>query len=141
MVLVENQEWNSEQFVQWLHGQLRRREMRPVELARRMGKSPTSVSRWLAGDRRPDSRSCDILADVFGVDPDFVLTLAGHRPGAPPKDAVDPLGDLIYLLRRTVTTDERRRVVESLLQGYIAWDREEAANARDRAATAQPAVR
>ncbi len=35
---------------------------------------------WVSGDRNPSPRSIDRIADVFAVDVDFLLTLAGHRP-------------------------------------------------------------
>ena len=49
------------------------------DLARRIGKEPSVISRWLAG-KRPSSDSCDLIADAIGVSVDTVLTMAGHRP-------------------------------------------------------------
>src|SRR5919112_753126 len=79
---MEANRWQHERFVEWLRGQLRRRGWNAAELGRRLQVPSGTISRWMTGERQPSSRSCDLLADVLGVDLDLVLTLAGHRPEA-----------------------------------------------------------
>ena len=72
-------------FREWLLTELDKREWKPIDLARRIKpEAPvdvaSSISRWMRGERRPDTESCRILADVLGTDIDYVLELAGHKP-------------------------------------------------------------
>ncbi len=48
----------------------------------------------------PDTQSCDIVADVLGVDIDTVLTLAGHRPHIDEPAPDDRLAAMFSRLRR-----------------------------------------
>ena len=78
-----------------------------AELARRLQVPSGTISRWMTGERQPSSRSCDLLADVLGVDLDLVLTLAGHRPG-PEMDAPDDQrAAIVALLERINLTPDR----------------------------------
>jgi transcriptional regulator with XRE-family HTH domain len=77
-------------FGRWLTAQLRRREWNESDLARRMERTPSVVNRWARGERTPNPASCDLLADVLGIDRDLVLAVAGHRPEAEPIAEGDP---------------------------------------------------
>lgn len=80
----------SESFSAWLQRQLDRREWSQADFARRAKVSTGLVSNWLAGERRPNPSSCDRIADVFLVDVDEVLAIAGHRPRLP-QDRLDEI--------------------------------------------------
>lgn len=112
----------------WLRRQLLRRDWTQADLARKSGLSQGRISDWLAGKRRPNPDSCDKLADVFGVDVDTVLSLAGHRPRDPNHKNRDR-DDLMAMLKRVRLTGgdmyhERVRSLRLILQGYLDTDRE-----------------
>jgi transcriptional regulator with XRE-family HTH domain len=66
-------------FGDWLREELARREMSMSELARRVGVSPGTVSRWVSNERKPDYRSCEVIARAFEYKPEFVLAQAGYQ--------------------------------------------------------------
>ncbi|HXJ32346.1 MAG TPA: helix-turn-helix transcriptional regulator [Gemmatimonadales bacterium] len=67
----------------YLKAELRARDWSMTDLARRAGCSKQIVSQWLAEDEVeriiPGPKSCLKIADALGLDPDYVLELAGHR--------------------------------------------------------------
>lgn len=70
-------------FGQWLerHMALQDPPVTRNELARRVGISPSSLSRWINGHVRPEHDKLETLARVIGADLDDVLARAGYgRP-------------------------------------------------------------
>lgn len=71
----------------FLKTELRARDWSMTDLARRAGCSKQIVSQWLAENEAeritPGPASCRKLADALGVDPDYMLVLAGHRKPRP----------------------------------------------------------
>jgi transcriptional regulator with XRE-family HTH domain len=121
--------WPSPEFSAWVRQQLRRRGWNDAELARQLDMPSGTVSRWLRGERQPSTRSCDLIADVFGVDVDLVLTLAGHRPQPGVVQPDDPRMDLIAMLNRVQLTPDRLAGLEGTLRAWLEIDR--AARTRD----------
>ena len=117
--------WRHERFVEWLRGQLRRRGWNAAELARRLHVPSGTISRWMTGERQPSSRSCDLLADVLGVDLDLVLTLAGHRPGPEAPRRTTSAPTIIALLERINLTPDRAAGLLGTLTSWLELDREE----------------
>lgn len=115
--------WDHLQFAAWVHAQLRSREWNATDLANRMGKEPSVVSRWLSGQRRPNSESCDLIADALGVDTDVVLTLVGHRPGKQPISPTDEREAIIDLLWLIEPTQDRLGGLKGTLQNWYEIDR------------------
>jgi transcriptional regulator with XRE-family HTH domain len=111
--------------VAWLRGQLRRRGWNAAELARRLHVPSGTISRWMTGERQPSSRSCDLLADVLGVDLDLVLTLAGHRPGPETSAPDDQRAAIIALLERINLTPDRAAGLQGTLTSWWELDREQ----------------
>jgi hypothetical protein len=66
---------------------------------------------------------CDVIADVFGLGVDDVLTVAGHRPTEPGLDPNDPRNQIISLVRRVRMTPDRVRGLVSILEGWRDDDR------------------
>ena len=122
---VEASGWQHERFVEWLRGQLRRRGWNAAELARRLHVPSGTISRWMTGERQPSSRSCDLLADVLGVDLDLVLTLAGHRPGPEDLAPDDQRATIIALLERINLTPDRAAGLLGTLTSWLELDHEE----------------
>ena len=68
---------------------MRRRRLLPSQLARDMGISHATVSRWLSGKDAPSMKSCRKLAEYSGVAIGNVLSAAGHIPKTVEKDPAD----------------------------------------------------
>jgi transcriptional regulator with XRE-family HTH domain len=129
-VEAEPASWPSEQFIAWVRQQLRRRHWNDAEFARQLGMPSGTISRWLTGERQPKTSSCDLIADVFGVDVDLVLTLAGHRPAPLSLQPDDPLMQLFALLKRATLTPDRLAGLTGQVRAWIEFDRTTAAGAR-----------
>ncbi len=59
---------------------MRRRRRLPSQLAKDLGISHATVSRWLSGDDVPNTKSCQRLAEYAGVPAENILSLVGHLP-------------------------------------------------------------
>jgi len=59
---------------------MERRKRLPYHLAKAMGVSHPTVSRWLSGEDVPSTASCRKLAAYSGVPVEEILVLAGHLP-------------------------------------------------------------
>jgi len=69
----------------FLHEVMRRRNRKPSQLAKDLGISHATVSRWLSGEDVPSTGSCRKLADYSGVPAEKVLAAAGHLSGVAEK--------------------------------------------------------
>ena len=96
-----------------------------AELARRLQVPSGTISRWMTGERQPSPRSCDLLADVLGVDLNLVLALAGHRPGPEVTAPDDQRAAIIALLERINLTPDRAAGLQGTLTSWLELDREE----------------
>jgi transcriptional regulator with XRE-family HTH domain len=114
---------NQERFEDWLRRQLRRRDWTQSDLAKRLDASTGTISRWATGARLPEPESVERLADVFGVDVDLLLTLAGHRPATEPLKLDDPVTEIVALVKRVQWNEERVETARSILQRWLEFDR------------------
>lgn len=69
-----------EDMVGFLRSLSRKRGVTSSQLAKEIGVSHATMSRWLAGKDVPSPKSCARLADYSGVSTEYVLTLARHLP-------------------------------------------------------------
>lgn len=106
-------------FGRWLLHQIERREWKAADFARRLDVRPGVVSHWIRGERLPSTDSCQRIADVLNVDPDWVLTLAGHRPNVEELAPDDPRTDLIAMVRRVRWDAEREAIVRGVLDAML----------------------
>jgi transcriptional regulator with XRE-family HTH domain len=106
-----------------MRSQLTRQEWTAADLARRTGISPSRISDWLAGKRRPSSESCLRLADAFNADPDYVLALAGHREPTEPLAPDDPRSHIIALVKRVRMTPTQAAALEAMLTAWLELER------------------
>jgi len=67
-------------FITFLKSLMHRRKRLPSQLAKDLGISHATVSRWLSGDDIPSPRSCQKLAEYSGVPPENILFITGHLP-------------------------------------------------------------
>lgn len=79
--------------------------------------------------RRPDTESCDLIADIFGVDVDLVLSLVGHRPVPITLRANDPQAEINALLGRVKLTPDRAAGLKATLGAWLEIDRSMCAGA------------
>ena len=93
------------------------------------------------GSVEPSSRSCDLLADVLGVDLDLVLTLAGHRPGPEAPEPDDQRADIIALLERITLTPDRAAGLLGTLSSWLELDRAAAGLIREEKIDSSPLSR
>jgi len=59
---------------------MRLRRHLPSQLAKDLGVSHATVSRWLSGEDVPNTRPCRRLAEYSGVLLEKVLSIVGHLP-------------------------------------------------------------
>lgn len=97
------------------------------ELARRARVSQTSISGTLAKQRTPGAEFCIKVARAFGVEPEFMLRLAGILPPLPPGD--DALQAAVLDVFKRLSVEKRREVL-----AYTRWqlEREQQAAAKSR---------
>ena len=114
----------STDFAAWFQGQLKRREWSPSDFHRKSGIPRSTVFTWVSGSRLPDPGSVDVIADVFGLDVDDVLVIAGHRPSKDELKPDDPRLELVALMRRIRLTEDRTDGLRALLRGWLERDQE-----------------
>lgn len=114
-------------FSDWLRTAMKMERWNRAETAAQLGIDPSTVSRWLKGERIPSPEMCDRVADIFGVDLDFVLNLAGHRPPIFEHDPASPEGRLLPLIRQVDWESRPTRLaeIENDLRFMIQIDREQ----------------
>lgn len=108
-------------FGAWLRVQIKRRGLTQTEFAERAGTVQSVVSRWIRGERLPDTDSCDRIADALGVHIDEVLVRASHRPdinGDPPV-----VRDLVSRVRRIQWDEQRAAMVLAMFDALLDHDR------------------
>ena len=66
--------------ISFLNEIMHRRYRLPSQLARDLGVSHVTVSRWLAGKDIPGVHSCQKLAEYSGTSLERVLSIAGYLP-------------------------------------------------------------
>ena len=69
-----------EEMVGFLKSVIRRHGITPSRLAKEIGVSHATVSRWLSGKDVPSPKSCERLAGYSGVRVEWLLSLANHLP-------------------------------------------------------------
>ena len=67
-------------FIDFLNEVMRRKKCLPIKMAKELGVSHATVSRWLSGHDVPNISSCHRLAEYAGVSIDEVLAVIGYIP-------------------------------------------------------------
>jgi transcriptional regulator with XRE-family HTH domain len=75
--------------VPFINEVMRRRRLKPSQLAADLGISHATVSRWLSGQDTPNTRSCHRLAEYSGVPVEKILSIVGHLPKISEKPPVE----------------------------------------------------
>ena len=100
----------------WLQQELRKRDWTQADLARRMGSSTGSVAHWVTGARVPQPSTIKVMAETFGADTDYLLTLAGHRQPDPYYDPDSPESQLLPYIRAIEWTDRDLKMIKRQLE-------------------------
>jgi transcriptional regulator with XRE-family HTH domain len=67
-------------FIAFLKELIQQRRFLPSQLAKEMGISHSTVSRWLQGKELPSTKSCRKLAEYSGIPLQKILSVSGHIP-------------------------------------------------------------
>lgn len=116
-LIIESLSVGSNNFVEWLEGEMKARNWRPAELAQAAGLYSATLSRVLSGDRQPGPDFCVAVAKAFSVPPDTVFRLAGLLPPVPTSEREPTLQEL-YELLKNMTVAERAEILEYSLFKY-----------------------
>lgn len=112
-------------FGEWFSRQLDGRGWSQSDFHRRSGVPRSTVSTWATGVRLPDPASIDLIADVFGLPVDTVLTIAGHRPDVEALDANDPRELLAQRIRRIHLREDDLAILNRNLDIWEARNKRE----------------
>lgn len=82
----------------------------------------SSISDWVRGNKIPDPRSCEKIADALNVDPDLVLVMAGHRPNIEDIKPGDTRLELIGYIKRIRLTADRETGMRAILRAWLEAD-------------------
>ncbi len=88
-----------------------------LELGRRVGVGQQTVSRWETGAAVPKANRLPLLADVLGLDSEYLHRMAGYLPA----DRSSPAADLVHgLYERAaeLTDDELLLLLDRVWQVY-----------------------
>jgi transcriptional regulator with XRE-family HTH domain len=96
-------------FVEWLYEELRKREWKPADLARKAGTSKSVISRVLNRERVPSPETLDIIAHALGLPPETVYRAAGLLPPLTP--TMEDTEEVLYLLAQ-LPPEERQEIIE-----------------------------
>lgn len=114
---------SEERFPIWLARQLDRKRWTQTELALRIGTNSSVVSRWVRGERVPDPKSIDKIADVLGFKPDYVMMIAGHLPHVEGMKGDDPREELVAIVEALAPgkLDAALRILRGLHESKADW--------------------
>jgi transcriptional regulator with XRE-family HTH domain len=83
-------------FSDWLTSKLADEGLKPADLAKRMGKDPSVISRFLSGERLPATETIVEIARALRVPPEEVFRAA---VGLPPKgESTEKLDEAVHVL-------------------------------------------
>ena len=100
----------------WLKVKLSQSGISSSNLARRLEVHPSTVSRWLARETKPNFGALPKLAEIFAEDPGLLYTLAGYPQSIGlPVDLTAEEAELLAHFRRL--SPEQRSIVMAAAKG------------------------
>ena len=103
------------EFANWLRDQMQgRSDLNQRRLADLVGVNASNVSFWLSGRSKPSLDKIDVIADIFGVEPNTLYQLLGFDVGQP--YSFKEIGPIMERLDRTlaqITDPEIRAIAEA----------------------------
>jgi transcriptional regulator with XRE-family HTH domain len=112
-------------FAQWLRECLAAHRMSQSEFERELNFAQGMSSHWVNANRSPSPRTIRKIAQFFGVDPLYLLTIAGyHLPDETITDENDPRLHMIAKIRLIDWDDRTVRFVNNMLDDLLDEGRE-----------------
>jgi transcriptional regulator with XRE-family HTH domain len=99
-------------FVNWLEVELRNRDWRPADLARKANLDKSVVSRILNSERRPEPETLIAIARALRLPPEQVFRVAGVLPS--PHKADDTLRRIEHLYHTLEDPVNKQKALEFL---------------------------
>ena len=96
-------------FVEWLQGEMDKRNWRKADLARASSISSAHITRIMKREQSPGPDTCNSIARAFKLPPITVFRAAGHLPPEPEQPPT--LSEWIHLFLEA-DPDERDRMLE-----------------------------
>jgi transcriptional regulator with XRE-family HTH domain len=107
-------------FAQWLRECLAAHRMSQSEFERELNFAQGMSSHWVNANRSPSPRTIRKIAQFFGVDDDYLLTLAGYRLADEHiSDENDPRLHMIAKIKLIEWDDRTVRFVTNLLDDLL----------------------
>jgi transcriptional regulator with XRE-family HTH domain len=107
-------------FAQWLRQELSAHRMSQSEFERELNFAQGMSSHWVNANRSPSPRTIRKIAQFFGVDDDYLLTLAGYRLADEHiSDENDPRLHMIAKIKLIEWDDRTVRFVTNLLDDLL----------------------
>jgi transcriptional regulator with XRE-family HTH domain len=88
-----------------------------LQLGQRVGVGQQTVSRWETGVAVPKPNRLPVLAEVLGLDPEYVHRMAGYLPVERTSPAADLVHDL-YARAAELSDDELLLLLDRIWQEY-----------------------
>ena len=102
-------------FVDWLNGELIKKDWNPAMLAKKGGLDSGVLSRILNRERNPGTSSLTSIAEALGYPPEFVFRMAGILPPEKEKDPSDE--ELLYLFQKL--TDQEKEIIRAQVRALV----------------------
>ena len=126
MTVVQTQEYNtvvivmddSLPLITFLKELMHQRMLLPSQLAKEVGISHSTVSRWLQGKELPSTKSCRRLAEYSGISLQKILSVSGHVPEAieSPADNWPEFSEYIRKKYPDMLDDDLITLIERLIE-------------------------
>jgi len=108
-------------FAAWLEHELKNRDWRPIDLARKSKQYPATINRVLNGERNAGPDTCLAIARALDIPPELIFRLAGLLP--PCQDPGENEETLLhhYRLLDEAGQREARALVNLLRETHASW--------------------
>jgi transcriptional regulator with XRE-family HTH domain len=99
-----------QQFIDWLHEELRKKGWKPADLAKASGLAPSTISRILNGQVEPSDAGYSKIAKALGEPREKVFRLIGLLPPLPPMGDGPILDEIVNVVKQ-LTEDEKEEIL------------------------------
>jgi transcriptional regulator with XRE-family HTH domain len=108
------------EFAEYLKRLIDSRSLRQSDLARQLGVSPSQVSAWLTGRRRPEPENLERLAGTHALDLDKLMRMARYFTGKAPEprhSLSEDESDWLTIYREMAEEDRAR--AKAIARAYL----------------------
>jgi transcriptional regulator with XRE-family HTH domain len=100
------------EFPQWLNGRLEHENLTPADLARLVGRTPSTVYQWLSGETQPADENIRRLSRVLRVDRVVIYQLLGKLK--PPEQLREELAAEALAILQSLPPPEQELAIRIL---------------------------